>query len=107
MTIRSGRSTSTDYISKSHPQGHVVDHVSKGNVAYHIRKGNMGDHISKYTWNNQRMTSVQRKLVCSMSTSDVNDLCHSKRFTSEGSSPENVKSLEVPKDKGPKSLSVV
>jgi hypothetical protein len=29
MTVRSGRSTSADYVSKSHPQGHVADHVSK------------------------------------------------------------------------------
>jgi hypothetical protein len=40
MIVRSGRSTSLDYINKSHPQGNVADHVSKGN---------MGNHVSKYT----------------------------------------------------------
>jgi hypothetical protein len=40
MTVRSGRSTSADYVNKSHPQGNVADHVSKGH---------MGNHVSKYT----------------------------------------------------------
>jgi hypothetical protein len=40
------------------------------------------DHISKYTWNNQMMISVKRKLAHAMSTCDVNKLHHSGRFTS-------------------------
>jgi hypothetical protein len=58
------------------------------------------DHVNKYTWHNQMMTSVKRKLARAMSTSDVSKLRHSGRFTSEGSSPTNVKSPEVPKDEG-------
>jgi hypothetical protein len=41
MTVRSRRSTSVDYIRKSHPQEHVADHISKD------------------TWHNQTMTSVK------------------------------------------------
>jgi hypothetical protein len=64
-------------------------------------------HVSKYTWNNQMMTSVKRKLACSMTTSDVSKLRHSGRIASEVSPPRNIKSPKVPKDEGLKSLSVV
>jgi hypothetical protein len=53
------------------------------------------------------MTSVKRKLARAMSTSDVSKLRHSGRIASGVSPPRNVKSPEVPKDEGPKSLSVV
>jgi hypothetical protein len=53
------------------------------------------------------MTSVKRKLAHAMSTSDISKLRHSGRFTAEGSSQTNVKSPEVPKEEGMKSLSVV
>jgi hypothetical protein len=71
------------------------------------QQGHVEDHINKYTWHNQMMTSVKRKLTWAMSTSDVRKLCHSGRFTSEVSSPTNVKSLEVLKDEVLNSLSVV
>jgi hypothetical protein len=64
------------------------------------QQGHVEYHVSKYTWHNQMMTSVKRKLARAMSTSDVSKLRHFGRSTSEGSSPKNVKSLEVPKDKG-------
>jgi hypothetical protein len=49
MTIRSGRSTSADYVSKPRPQGHVADHVGKGHVA--DSKGHISDkgHIWQTT----------------------------------------------------------
>jgi hypothetical protein len=71
------------------------------------QQGHVADHVSKYTWNNQMMTCVKRKLARAMSTRDVNKLCHSGRITSGVSPPRNVKSPEVPKDKVSKSLSVV
>jgi hypothetical protein len=64
------------------------------------------DHVSEYTWHNQMMTSVKKKLARAMSTSDVSKLRHSGRIASGVSPPRNVKSPEVPKDEGPKSLSV-
>jgi hypothetical protein len=88
MTIRSGRTTSAYHVYKDMWQTKLADHV-------------------KYTWHNQMMTSVKRKLAHAMSTSDVSKLRHSERFTSGVSSPTNVKSPEVPKDEGPKSLSVI
>jgi hypothetical protein len=71
------------------------------------QQGHVEDHVNKYTWHNQMMTSVKRNLARAMSTSDIRKLRHSERFTSEGSSQTNVKSLEVPKEKGLNSLSVV
>jgi hypothetical protein len=65
------------------------------------------DHVSEYTWHNQMMTSVKRKLARAMSTSDVSKLRHSRRIASGVSPPRNVKSPEVPKDEGLKSLSAV
>jgi len=53
------------------------------------------------------MKSVMRKLARAMSKSDVSKLRHYERFTSEVSSPTNVKSPEVPKNKGLNSLSVM
>jgi hypothetical protein len=41
MTVRSGRSTSADYVSKPHLQGHVADHVDKGHVVDHVSKGHI------------------------------------------------------------------
>jgi hypothetical protein len=64
----------------------------------------MEDHVNKYTWHNQKMTSIKRKLAHAMSTSDVSELRHSGRIASGVS---NVKSYEVPKDEDPKFLSVV
>jgi hypothetical protein len=52
----------------------------------------VADHVSKYTWHNQMMTSVKRKLARAMSTSDVSKLRHSGRITSGVSPPRNVKS---------------
>jgi hypothetical protein len=89
MTVRSGRTTSADHVYKD------------------MWQTKLADHVSKYTWHNQMMTSVKRKLARAMSTSDVSKLRHSGRFTSGVSSPTNVKSPEVPKDEGPKSLSAV
>jgi hypothetical protein len=70
-------------------QGHVEDHVRprlQGHVADHVSKDMWqtmsADHVNKYTWHNQMMTSVKRKLAHAMSTSDVNKLRHSGRFTS-------------------------
>jgi hypothetical protein len=65
------------------------------------------DHINNYTWHNQMMTYVKKKLARAMSTCDVNKLRHYERITLGVSPPRNVKSLEVPKDKVLKSLSVV
>jgi hypothetical protein len=65
------------------------------------------DHVSEYTWHNQMMSSVKKKLVHAMSKSDVRNLRHSGRIASGVSPPRNVKSLEVLKDEGPKSLSVI
>jgi hypothetical protein len=83
----------------------------KGIVADLVRRPRQqtmsADHVSKYTWHNQVMTSVKRKLARAMSTSDVSKLRHSGRIASGVSPPRNVKSPEVPKDEGPKSLSVV
>jgi hypothetical protein len=64
----------------------------------------MEDHVSKYTWYNQKITSIKRKLAHSMSTSDVSELRHSGRISLGVS---NVKSYEVPKDEDLKLLSVV
>jgi hypothetical protein len=71
------------------------------------QQGHMADHVSKYTWHNQMMTCVKRKLAHAMSTRDVNKLRHSRRITSGVSPPRNVKSLKVPKDEVSKSLSVI
>jgi hypothetical protein len=71
------------------------------------QQGHVEDNVSKYTWHNQMMTSVKRKLARSMSISYVRKLRHSGRFTSGVSSPTNVKIPKVPKDEGPKSLYVV
>jgi hypothetical protein len=71
------------------------------------QQGHMADHVSKYTWHNQMMTCVKRKLAHAMSTHDVNKLRHSGRITSGVSPPRNVKSPEVPKDEVLKSLSVI
>jgi hypothetical protein len=60
------------------------------------------DHVSKYTWHNQMMTCVKRKLTRAMSTHDVNKLRHSRRITSGVSPLANDKSSEVPKDEIPK-----
>jgi hypothetical protein len=88
-----------------------VDHVYKDMwntmFADHDSKRHVADHVSKYTWHNQMMTCVKRKLAHAMSTHDVNKLRHSRRITSRVSPPRNVKSLKVPKDEGSKSLSVV
>jgi hypothetical protein len=65
------------------------------------------DHISKYTWNNKMMTRVKRKLARAMTTSDVRKLHHSRRIASRVSPPKNVKSPEVSKDEGQKSLSAL
>jgi hypothetical protein len=82
--------------------------VSKDVWEIHVseprQQGCVEDHVSKYTWNNQKMTSVKRKLARAMSTSDVSELRHSGRIASGVS---NVKSHEVPKDEDPKLLSVV
>jgi hypothetical protein len=79
-----------------------VDHVSKD-----MWQTMSVDHVSEYTWHNQMMTSVKKKLAHAMSTSDVSKLHHSRRISSGVSPPRNFKSLEVPKDEGLKSLSVV
>jgi hypothetical protein len=54
MTVRSGISTSVDYVNKPHPQGHVVDHISKGHMGDHVSKpcqqGYVADHVSKDVW---------------------------------------------------------
>jgi hypothetical protein len=50
------------------------------------------------------MTSVKRKLACAMKTSDVSKLRHSGRISLGVSLPRNVKSPEVLKDEGTKSL---
>jgi hypothetical protein len=54
MTVRSGRSTSADYVSKPRLQGHVADHVSKGHMGDHVSKprqqGYVADHVSKDVW---------------------------------------------------------
>jgi hypothetical protein len=71
------------------------------------QQGHVENHVSKYTWNNQMMTSVKRKLAHPMSTSDVRKIRHSGRFTSEVSLPKNVKIPKVLKDEGPKLLSTV
>jgi hypothetical protein len=71
------------------------------------QKRHLVHHVSKYTWHNQMMTSVKRKLACTMSTSDIRKLCHSGIFSSEVSAPRNVKTPEVSKDEGPKSLSAI
>jgi hypothetical protein len=71
------------------------------------QQGYVSNHVSEYTWNNQMMTSVKRKLVRAMSTSDVSKLRHSGRISSGVSPPRNVKSPEVLKDEGPKELSAV
>jgi hypothetical protein len=71
------------------------------------QQGYVADHVSKYTWHNQMMTSVKRKLARAMSTSDVSKLCHSGRITLGVSPPRNVKIPEVPKDEGSKSLSAI
>jgi hypothetical protein len=51
MNVRSGRSTSIDYINKPCPQGHVVEHVSKGHMGDHVsrprQQGRVADHVSK------------------------------------------------------------
>ena len=65
------------------------------------------DHVSKYAWHNQVMTSIKRKLARAMPTSDIRKLRHSGRIASGVSPPRNVKSIEVPKGKGLKSLSVI
>jgi hypothetical protein len=65
------------------------------------------DHISKYTWHNQIMTCVKRKLAHSMSTRDVNSYVTLGELLREFHHQEMFKSLEVPKDEGPKSLLVV
>jgi hypothetical protein len=74
-------------------QGRVVDHVSKDTW-----KTMSEYHVSKYTWHNQMMTCVKRKLACAMSTHDVNKLHYSRRITSGVSPLANGKSSEVPKD---------
>jgi hypothetical protein len=74
-------------------QGHVADHDND--------KCQVEDHF-KYTWHNQMMTCVKRKLAHAMSTSDVNKLRHSGRITSGVSPLANDKSSEVPKDEIPK-----
>jgi hypothetical protein len=71
------------------------------------QQGYVADHVSEYTWHNQMMTSVKRKLARAMSTSDVSKLRHFGRIASGVSPPRNVKSPEVLKDEGLKSLSVV
>jgi hypothetical protein len=78
------QTTSTRTCGRPCQQGHVADHVSR--------------HVNKYTWHNQMMTSVKRKLARAMSTSDVSKLRHSGRITSGVSPPRNVKSPEVPKE---------
>jgi hypothetical protein len=62
------------------------------------------DHVSEYTWHSHMMTSVKKKLSCATSRSDVRKLHHSGRIALGVSLPRNVRSLEVPKDEGPKSL---
>jgi hypothetical protein len=94
--------TSADHLSKD-----MWQTTSARTCGRPCQQGHVEDHVSKYTWHNQMMTSVKRKLARAMSTSDVSKLRHSGRFTSGVSSPTNVKSPEVPKDEGLKSLSVV
>jgi hypothetical protein len=64
MTVRSGRSTSADYVSKPHPQGHVADHVNKGHMGDHVSKprqqGYVADHVSKDVW---QTTSARTRVV--------------------------------------------
>jgi hypothetical protein len=85
-----------------------VNLVSKDVWEIHVseprQQGCVEDHVSKYTWHNQKMTSVKRKLARAMSTSDVSELRHSGRIASGVS---NVKSYEVPKDEDLKFLSTV
>jgi len=71
------------------------------------QQGYVADHIRKYTRNNHMMTSVKRKLARAMSTSDISKLHHSRRIALGVSPPRNVKSPEVSKEKGSKSLLVI
>jgi hypothetical protein len=50
-----------------------ADHVSKEDMWQTM----LADHVNKYTWHNQMMTSVKRKLARAMSTSDISKLRHS------------------------------
>jgi hypothetical protein len=51
MVVRLGRSTSTYYVIKPCPQGHVADHLSKGHMGDHVsrprQQGCVEDHVSK------------------------------------------------------------
>jgi hypothetical protein len=92
--------TSADHLSKDMWQTTSTRTCGRprqqGHVEYHVSKEHVEDHVSKYTWNNQMMTSVKRKLARAMSTSDVSKLHHSERFSSEVSSP---KMSKVPKSR--------
>jgi hypothetical protein len=86
MTVGSGL-----LVSRPCQQGHVADHVRKPcqqttSIRTCGRPRQQGrvaeDHVSKYTWHNQMMTCVKKKLACAMSTRDVNKLRHSGRITS-------------------------
>jgi hypothetical protein len=71
------------------------------------QQGNMEDHIGKDTWKNHMMTTVKRKLTHAMSTSDVSKLRHFGRIALGVLPRTNVKSNEVLKDEGLKSLSTI
>jgi hypothetical protein len=91
-----GRFTSTNHVSKDVWEIHVDEPRQQGRVE---------DHVGKDTWHNQMMTTVKRKLTHAISTSDVSKLCHFGRIALGFLPRTNVKSPEVPKDEGPKSLS--
>jgi hypothetical protein len=80
------QATSARTCGRPRQQGHVADHISK-NTCGRPRHAEV-----TYTWHNQMMTSVKRKLARAMSTSDVSKLRHSGRIASGVSPPRNVKS---------------